>query len=168
MAVLVKGDRSSQLSGNILSKKAPLETKALKEEPCLLSANVAEIQALWVSRGGREKGQWPFTLGLPVFFSLVLLNGSWGVRGQKRDRLITQGQICAEDKGNKDAPESTTFTVPVSEDVVPGAVPSSPFRPHLPWLEPFIARGGSSTCPPCFPDGWSPCRQVPYSLGTPR
>lgn len=60
-----------------------------------------------------------------------------GVRGQKRDRLITQGQQCAEDKGNKDAPGSTSFTVPVSEDVVPGAVPSSPFRPHLPWLEPL-------------------------------
>lgn len=106
-------------------------------------------------------------LGPACRFPPCLAEQVLGVRGQKRDRLITQGQLCAEDKGNKDAPGSTSFTVPVSEDVVPGAVPSSPFRPHLPWLEPLQGEV-ASTSPPCFLDGWSPCRQVPYSLGTPR
>lgn len=103
-------------------------------------------------------------LGPACRFLPCLTEQVLGVRAQKRDRLITQGQLCAEDKGNKDAPGSTSFTVPVSEDVVPGAVPSSPFRPHLPSLQGEVA----STSPPCFLDGWSPCRQVPYSLGTPR
>lgn len=63
-------------------------------------------------------------LGPACRFLPCLTEQVLGVRAQKRDRLITQGQLCAEDKGNKDAPGSTSFTVPVSEDVVPGAVPS--------------------------------------------
>lgn len=29
-------------------------------------------------------------------------------------------------------------------------------------------KGRFIKCPPCFLNGWSPCRQVPYSLGTPQ